>query len=267
MGNPQPEPSMDEILASIRRIISEDEDTAGAANPVQDQLNTLEEKSAELTTQPEAIDVAPELPEAEAVEVEAPIEAAVEKTPEPVEPEAELIEQPAEDDGTTAIDLGEITLGVSEEVVDEPITDPPTAAAEPAPVQEEALFEQEDTIDAVAEMPSEQIEETSPVEEPDMSDAAEQLIIRKPIPKAEAPASPVSLEDDGFLAATTASAAADAFDTLSQNVRMSAGNSTTLEDMVEKMMQPLLKRWLDDNLPRIVEEKVEDEIRRLARRQ
>lgn len=37
----------------------------------------------------------------------------------------------------------------------------------------------------------------------------------------------------------------------------------TVEDLVIKMMKPQLKQWLDDNLPQLVKELVEKEIRRL----
>jgi uncharacterized protein len=45
---------------------------------------------------------------------------------------------------------------------------------------------------------------------------------------------------------------------LSENVR-------SLEDVVKEMLRPLLKTWLDDNLPRIVERLVRMEIERVAR--
>jgi len=35
---------------------------------------------------------------------------------------------------------------------------------------------------------------------------------------------------------------------------------------VREMMRPMLKKWLDDNLPAIVEEKVQAEVERIARR-
>ena len=45
---------------------------------------------------------------------------------------------------------------------------------------------------------------------------------------------------------------------LTENVR-------SLEDVVKEMLRPLLKAWLDDNLPRIVERLVRMEIERVAR--
>jgi cell pole-organizing protein PopZ len=42
-------------------------------------------------------------------------------------------------------------------------------------------------------------------------------------------------------------------------------NARSLEDVVKEMLRPLLKGWLDDNLPRIVERLVRMEIERVAR--
>jgi hypothetical protein len=42
--------------------------------------------------------------------------------------------------------------------------------------------------------------------------------------------------------------------------------SRTLEDMVIELMRPLLKEWLDQNLPAVVDRLVQKEIERIARR-
>ena len=55
-----------------------------------------------------------------------------------------------------------------------------------------------------------------------------------------------------------------AFDALAQTVLVN--NSRTLEDLVRGMLQPILKIWLDDNLPGIVERLVRVEIERIAPR-
>jgi cell pole-organizing protein PopZ len=39
----------------------------------------------------------------------------------------------------------------------------------------------------------------------------------------------------------------------------------TLEDVVRELLRPLLKQWLDDNLPGIVETAVQAEVERIAR--
>ena len=75
-------------------------------------------------------------------------------------------------------------------------------------------------------------------------------------------------EGDVILDETAAAAASKAFQSLSQNVRVSTpeGEGRTLEDIVVAMLKPMVKDWLDANLPAIVEEKVEEEVQRLARR-
>jgi hypothetical protein len=44
-----------------------------------------------------------------------------------------------------------------------------------------------------------------------------------------------------------------------------AQNARTLEDLVQEMLQPMLKSWLDDNLPALVERLVQEEIQRVSR--
>ncbi|KSB88187.1 pole-organizing protein PopZ [Caulobacter vibrioides] len=58
--------------------------------------------------------------------------------------------------------------------------------------------------------------------------------------------------------------AASAFGSLSSALLMPA-NGRTLEDVVRELLRPLLKEWLDQNLPRIVENKVEEEVHRISR--
>jgi uncharacterized protein len=42
-------------------------------------------------------------------------------------------------------------------------------------------------------------------------------------------------------------------------------NARTVDDLVKEMLKPLLKGWLDDNLPTLVERLVRAEIERVAR--
>ena len=42
-------------------------------------------------------------------------------------------------------------------------------------------------------------------------------------------------------------------------------DARTLEDLVQEMLRPLLKSWLDGNLPRLVERLVRAEIERVSR--
>jgi cell pole-organizing protein PopZ len=53
-----------------------------------------------------------------------------------------------------------------------------------------------------------------------------------------------------------------AWDALAQTVLIE--NVRTLQDLVQEMLRPMLKSWLDDNLPNLVERPVRTEIERLA---
>jgi uncharacterized protein len=52
------------------------------------------------------------------------------------------------------------------------------------------------------------------------------------------------------------------FNALAQTVLVN--NSRTLEDLVREMLQPILKVWLNDNLPDLVERLVRGEIERIS---
>jgi cell pole-organizing protein PopZ len=66
-----------------------------------------------------------------------------------------------------------------------------------------------------------------------------------------------------ILSSETDLAVARAFNSLSRTVL--SDNARTLEDLVTEMLRPLLKAWLDDNLPALVERLVRMEIERVAR--
>jgi cell pole-organizing protein PopZ len=68
----------------------------------------------------------------------------------------------------------------------------------------------------------------------------------------------------GHLVSNETSAAVDsAFSALAQTVLVQ--NARTLEDLVREMLRPMLKSWLDDNLPGMVERLVRAEIERVSR--
>jgi cell pole-organizing protein PopZ len=69
--------------------------------------------------------------------------------------------------------------------------------------------------------------------------------------------------DEQLLSGETSAAVDAAFNTLAQTVLVS--NARTLEDLVRDMLRPMLKIWLDENLPRLVERLVRAEIERVSR--
>ncbi|HEX5794900.1 MAG TPA: DUF2497 domain-containing protein [Geminicoccaceae bacterium] len=76
-----------------------------------------------------------------------------------------------------------------------------------------------------------------------------------------------------LVSATAASAATGAFARLSEALHQTPPEESvaddsgrTVEQFVEDMIRPLLKEWLDQNLPPIVERLVQKEIQKIARR-
>jgi uncharacterized protein len=66
----------------------------------------------------------------------------------------------------------------------------------------------------------------------------------------------------GLLSREATAAVGSAFNTLTENVKK---YEPTLEDVVRDALRPMLKSWLDENLPRVVEGMVEAEIERVTR--
>jgi cell pole-organizing protein PopZ len=189
MSESSSEPTMEEILASIRRIISEDEQPAEAATPI------------EADPEPESAPAPPPLP--------IPMDDEPEPTPSlaiPIpedEPEDDALEltQKVETHGDLDV-LAPTDLEMPEEIPPPP---PPVAGHEPFWPNQGKLV-------------------SDPTEE----------------------------------------AAVAAFGRLSSSILMPA-HGRTLEDVVRELLSPLLKQWLDDNLPRIVQNAVDEEVQRIAR--
>jgi cell pole-organizing protein PopZ len=149
----------------------------------------------------------------------------------------------------------------------------PAAAAAPKP--KEPMEDKVVPLDLKPEPPK--------VEEPVILDLVDIVEDEKPEPEvdlrppAEEPPLPAytydaPADDDTLLSDYTADAATDAM------AKLLAGNiaverelpgrvgKLTFEDMARELMRPLVKSWLDQNLPRLVEKMVAKEIEKLARR-
>ena len=238
----QQEPSMEEILASIRRIISEDADEETAAAP--------EEAAAEFGA-PEA----PAEPEPEVAEV-AEEEEILELTDE--EEVLELTDE-VQDDGTV------VNLNTGEEV---PEDDAPDEVFEEPQAEDEEEIELEMVdSDEPTEEPEENIAEPEPEPEPQPEAEPEPVSIAEPEPvdalAAEAADRLVS-ENPAMNSVASLSALAAAVDTHRRAVDPSIG-PRTIEDLVKDVMRPMIREWLDDNLPSLVERMVGREIERLTR--
>jgi len=195
------DPSIEEILDSIRQIISEDED---------EQVSPAAEES----------------PVGDSEDV--PEEPAVEAEPEPIK---------------------------EEEAVPEPEEEP----------EEEVILELTDKIIEVNEGPEEAVPE--PGEEPeeeveiqvDLRDIEEQ--------DADADADVVSgaVGDDSLLTEAAESAALTAMTRLARGAAVDR-TGVTIEDIVREEIRPMLKDWLDRNLPNLIERLVQDELQRVSSR-
>jgi cell pole-organizing protein PopZ len=77
---------------------------------------------------------------------------------------------------------------------------------------------------------------------------------------------PSRLPSDGMISAETTSVAASSFNRLSEQILGRESNERSIDDLTRELLHPMLKEWLDQNLPRIVEDLVREEIERVSRR-
>jgi cell pole-organizing protein PopZ len=76
-----------------------------------------------------------------------------------------------------------------------------------------------------------------------------------------------ALAEPAMLASeATAAAASAAFGRLGETLLSRALNDRPIEDLTRDLLRGMLKQWLDDNLPEMVERLVREEIARVARR-
>jgi cell pole-organizing protein PopZ len=203
------EPSMEEILASIRRIIADDDATKSTQKPA-------EAAPAAPPARPEP----PPRPPNPAPRVPDP---SLSASQEPAEP------GPGDDaTGEQSADILDLTESMASPVS-------PPQLSEPHPMPAPAFR----TIDGSFDVGYE--------------DSAE-----KPAPQRHVSELPSQL-----LSGATSAAVDSAFNTLAQTVLVQ--NARTLEDLVREMLRPMLKSWLDDNLPGLVERLVRAEIERVSR--
>jgi cell pole-organizing protein PopZ len=203
---------MEEILASIRRIIADD-DTGKVA--------------------PKAVEPPPPPAAARPDPVPPPPSASVTPLPPVAEPviaqaEPEPLPFPEEPEPEPPSDILELTESMA---APEP---PPTAGFQTIDAQSDLVFEDRPL-------------DPDPVPPPAMAS------------RSEPPAEP----SEPLISASTTAAVDSAFNTLAHTVLVQ--NARTLEDLVREMLRPLLKAWLDDNLPLLVERLVRAEIERVSR--
>jgi uncharacterized protein len=196
------EPSMEEILASIRRIIADDDASKPAKAPESaTPPKPLSAAAAPIRPAPQAAATKPATPSA--ANSQDAIDAML----------AELDEPKAEPKSPPAAEVLDLT---------EAMAAPAKPAATPASFR---------TIDGTSDV----------------------VFSTKPEPPL----------DRALISNETIAAVDSAFNTLAHTVI--GQNARTLEDLVKEMLRPMLKSWLDDNLPSLVERIVRAEIERVSR--
>jgi cell pole-organizing protein PopZ len=209
------EPSMEEILASIRRIIADDDATKPAKAP----------ESAAPPKPPSAAAPSRPPPPAPPQKAAPPPPAGVSKPAAPsANSQDEIDAMLAELDGPKAT-----PKPPAADVLDltEAMAAPAPAPARPAPGPASSFR----TIDGASDV----------------------VFSNRPAPP----------PDRALISNETIAAVDSAFNSLAHTVI--GQNARTLEDLVREMLRPMLKSWLDDNLPGLVERIVRAEIERVSR--
>jgi cell pole-organizing protein PopZ len=244
---------MEEILASIRRIIADDE-----AKP----------PTAEKPASPAAAPAKPEKPAAAAPAAKAP---AMNDIPPSAVPTAQaaaakVAVPPVKPASPPVAPAAAPAASNSQDDIDALLSglDEATSAAEiRPPLPDGEVFELTDEM-ALPDPPQASFHKIEPDDDLEFTKtAAARAVHRQPAfepPPFESPAAP---PPQPILSRSTVSAVESAFNTLANTVL--SNNARTLEDLVKEMLRPMLKSWLDDNLPGLVERIVKAEIERVSR--
>ena len=232
------EPSMEEILASIRRIIADDE-----AKP------TAAEKAPPPPSPPAAAAAAPAKP---APAARAPVDNPPAPAAAPTPPKVAAPPPAPSAASNSQDDIDALLNGLDEATTPEEIR---PAAAEP------------DVLDLTDEMalpdeppPQPAFRKVEPPDDLEFTEAAAKALPREPVFDLPPPS---PMDSPPILSRSTVSAVESAFNSLAHTVL--SNNARTLEDLVKEMLRPMLKSWLDDNLPGLVERIVKAEIERVSR--
>lgn len=89
--------------------------------------------------------------------------------------------------------------------------------------------------------------------------------VRADMPAAPPARLPARSDTPAMLSGNSAQAVQSAFGKLADSVLNRATNDRSLEDVTRELLRVMLKQWLDENLPAMVERLVREEIERVAR--
>lgn len=258
------EPSMEDILSSIRKIIAEEGATETVAEPSAQmqspvQTETYQEHSEIEATPAEAAQpyVAPgshEAPhiEPEAAFVEEPlaVEPVVEAPMVAPQPTVEAVQSPAQ--AETSMSLASIAASLRSS------PEPEVAVASDgiAPVEQEPPMPAETFETRSVEETFVEMSEATP---PPAPQTFEEPMNAVPVPTA----SDMAREEEAFRGALMSPSADDAVIGSFDRLKRSAMDD--LDAKTEAILRPMLREWLDENLPSMVERLVREEIERVAR--
>lgn len=235
-SNVQREPSMEEILASIRRIIEDNETSRKDEKPASQQAShqardvpsaRSETKGASEPANLAALRTEPVAPRAEEPKAAAPIDSAV----------------------ASPIDFIKDVVSIQPAAKPNVLLSEPSASAEPAaPVGQSAPVEPSVAVPEAKEahMNADEPKVSAPQKTTDQQLSSE-VVAEGPI---------VSEQSERKIAL--------AFSELSEAYQASRRKS--LADAAEEMLRPMLREWIDENLPQMVERLVREEIERIARK-
>lgn len=248
------EPSMEEILASIRRIIESNEPATASSGPMMTSEPVMEEVEEDFyveTSHPVISDsLGTPLRAANSVgSTQRPVSASPSEKPQSLADIAARVRNAA----AAAVPPAPM---VHPEPVDEPILRSPlvTERQEPvftaiADVQPEAAAPAVVSVDAPTRAPLDLMEALAPVVGEDMM--------------FDEPELPMETERMPLVSSATGALVARSFDDLAEAV--DGARRRSLDEIAEDMLRPMLREWLDDNLPTLVERLVREEIERVAR--
>lgn len=255
------EPSMDEILSSIRQIIADDDESAAPRRPsLQVAPDPMEAVSfgADEDNGPLELSSAQIVPESEAA-ADMGFDALL------ADAQAETAE---EVDAPALVVPDDISFSPAEPEL--PSFNPAPSVVDEVEAIAEPEFTPEPEVEAAPVLSSVSIDEDFSVAE----NAPEPIAFARPSVAAASPMPDATLSADiadGLLETTTKAAIRSSIDKLGAAgigvvPSPALGNSNlTIETMVREMLRPILKEWLDENLPSVVERMVEKEISRVAR--
>jgi uncharacterized protein len=234
------EPSMEEILASIRRIIADDE-----AKPA-------DRPAAAAPAAPPPKPVMKDIPPSAIPAARAPAAKPAAPAPKPASPPPPPAAAAA---SNSQDDIDAMLASLEEDTAEEEVRKPQPDGDVFELTDEMAL---PDPPPAPAPPPAASFSKIEPQDDLEFTEARAAQRHSMPDP------SPVEMPMPGpILSRSTVSAVESAFNTLAHTVL--SNNARTLEDLVKEMLRPMLKSWLDDNLPGLVERIVKAEIERVSR--